>query len=291
MTPPTTLDIRGIEGYLPDGLLHCALRRQPMTRTDHPTVLGYQCRPGCRRKSLNGLQITGIVGREILRQAPRLLPPGTDPYQAATHASRVLAAVTVGPTAATPRFTWRTAPASPATGHVRRLATARRVVSGNPHQAVRLLRLVLAGVDPAAPAPDDTHAQAAAHRVVGQYQQALHRYGRLAEHLVVTDGPQGHRTLATRASIALMLHRLGHCQTAHALHADTSTHRAVHRDRRPATTAMRLHLARIRRDCTTKGHDYCYTGVPAGVGRPVGANTSPSRLRPAHSDTNASRHG
>ncbi|MDG4795516.1 hypothetical protein [Micromonospora sp. WMMD1082] len=36
----------------------------------------------------------------------------------------------------------------------------------------------------------------------------------------------------------------------------------MHRDRRPAT-AMKLHSARIRADCATKGHDHPDIGEPA----------------------------
>ncbi len=100
------------------------------------------------------------------------------------------------------------------------------------------------------------HLLAAAHRRAGHLQRSYHLYRQLADHLTTTDGPHAHRTLATHATTALVLHDLGHCQAARTLLADTiATHRREHPGH-PATARMTQHLARIWRDCAGKGHHH-----------------------------------
>lgn len=106
------------------------------------------------------------------------------------------------------------------------------------------------------------HLLATAHRSANHHQQALRFLRQLADHLATTDGPTAHRTLATQATIALVQHHLGHCQPARTLLADTiTTHSQVHPGH-PATTRMKQHLTRIRRDCDSKGHDHLESSRP-----------------------------
>lgn len=95
---------------------------------------------------------------------------------------------------------------------------------------------------------------ATAQRQAGHHQRAYHLYRQLADHLSHAEGSLAHRTLATHATIALVLHALGHCQAARNLLARTiTTHRREHPDH-PATARMTQHLSRIWGDCDTKGH-------------------------------------
>ncbi len=97
---------------------------------------------------------------------------------------------------------------------------------------------------------------AVAHRRAGHHQRAHHLYRQLADHLATTDGPHAHRTLATHATTALVLHALGHCQAARTLLADTiTTHRREHPGH-PDTAHMTQHLTRIWHDCAAKGHHH-----------------------------------
>ena len=106
------------------------------------------------------------------------------------------------------------------------------------------------------------HLLATAHRSAGQNQRALHLYQQLAEHLATTDGPRAHRTLAINATIALVLHQLGHCERAGTLLADTiATHHREH-PHHPATTRMTQHLTRIWRDCDANRHQHQEPRVP-----------------------------
>ncbi|WP_089007754.1 tetratricopeptide repeat protein [Micromonospora viridifaciens] len=103
------------------------------------------------------------------------------------------------------------------------------------------------------------HLQAVAHRRAGHHQRAYHLYRQLADHLASVDGPHAHRTLATQATTALVLHALGHCHAARTLLADTiTTHRREHPGH-PATAHMTQHLSHIWRDCATKGHQHQHT--------------------------------
>ncbi|MCW3841659.1 CDC27 family protein [Micromonospora yasonensis] len=100
------------------------------------------------------------------------------------------------------------------------------------------------------------HLHATAHRRAGHHQRAYHLYRQLADHLSKIEGRQGPRTLAVHATIALVLHALGHCQAARTLLADTiTTHRREHPGH-PATARMTRHLSRIWRDCAAKGHQH-----------------------------------
>ncbi|MEU5725041.1 tetratricopeptide repeat protein [Micromonospora sp. NPDC047738] len=100
------------------------------------------------------------------------------------------------------------------------------------------------------------HLHAVAHRRAGHHQRAYRLYRELADQLTRLEGPHAHRTLATHASTALVLHALGHCQAARTLLADAiTTHRRDHPDH-PATARMVQHLSRIWRDCATKGHQH-----------------------------------
>lgn len=107
--------------------------------------------------------------------------------------------------------------------------------------------------------PRSIHAlclHAAAHLRAGHHQRAYHLYRQLAEHLATTAGPHAHRTLATYATTAVVLHSLGHCQAARTLLADTiTTHRREHPGH-PATARMTRHLSRIWRDCAAAGHQH-----------------------------------
>ncbi|MFJ8582792.1 hypothetical protein [Micromonospora sp. NPDC093277] len=103
---------------------------------------------------------------------------------------------------------------------------------------------------------DALHLLATAHQHAGHQQRAHHLYRELADHLTHAEGPHAHRTLATRATIAVVLHALGHCQPARTLLADTiATHRREHPGH-PATAHMTQHLTRIWHDCDTKGHHH-----------------------------------
>ncbi|MEV0810928.1 hypothetical protein [Micromonospora sp. NPDC050200] len=100
------------------------------------------------------------------------------------------------------------------------------------------------------------HLQAVAHRRAGHHQRAYRLYQELADQLTRLEGPHAHRTLATHAATALVLHALGHCQAARTLLADTiTTHRRDHPDH-PATARMAQHLTRISHDCAAKGHHH-----------------------------------
>ena len=106
------------------------------------------------------------------------------------------------------------------------------------------------------------HLLAAAHRSAGHHQRALHLYQQLAGDLATTDGPHAHRTLAIRATIALVLHHLGHCQAARTLLADTiTTHQREHPGHH-ATSRMTQHLTRMRGDCDTKRHQHTGSDRP-----------------------------
>ncbi|MEV4196715.1 tetratricopeptide repeat protein [Micromonospora globbae] len=100
------------------------------------------------------------------------------------------------------------------------------------------------------------HLLALAYRHAGQHQRAYHLYRQLADHHTRTNGPHAPRTLAVKATTALVLHALGHCQAARTLLADTITvHRREHPDH-PATSRMIEHLTRVWRDCDAKGHEH-----------------------------------
>ncbi|PSK66684.1 hypothetical protein B0E53_01325 [Micromonospora sp. MH33] len=100
------------------------------------------------------------------------------------------------------------------------------------------------------------HLHAAAQRRAGHHQRAYHLYRQLGEHLTHTSGPQSPRTLAIRATTALVLHDLGHCHAARALLTDTiATHRRQHPGH-PAATRMTQHLTRIRNKCAANGHQH-----------------------------------
>ncbi|MEV0003454.1 tetratricopeptide repeat protein [Micromonospora sp. NPDC050980] len=87
------------------------------------------------------------------------------------------------------------------------------------------------------------HTLAAAHRCAGNPQQAYHLYRHLAEQLATTTGPDAHPTLAAQASLAVVLHQLGHHARARDLLADTiAVHRVAHPGH-PATARMISHLA------------------------------------------------
>ncbi|MEU4642674.1 tetratricopeptide repeat protein [Micromonospora sp. NPDC023814] len=103
---------------------------------------------------------------------------------------------------------------------------------------------------------DALHLLALAHRRAGHPQRAHHLYRQLAEHLAATEGPHAHRTLATLANTALVLHDLGHCHAARALLADTITTHRRHHPGHPATARMTHHLTRIWRDCAAQGHHH-----------------------------------
>ncbi|WP_143194375.1 tetratricopeptide repeat protein [Micromonospora sp. CB01531] len=93
------------------------------------------------------------------------------------------------------------------------------------------------------------HLLAIAHRRAEHHQRAFRLYRELADQLTRLEGPHAHRTLATHATTALVLHDLGHCQAARTLLADTiTTHRRHHPDH-PATARMTQHLTRIWNDC------------------------------------------
>ncbi|MEU7171574.1 MULTISPECIES: tetratricopeptide repeat protein [Micromonospora] len=116
------------------------------------------------------------------------------------------------------------------------------------------------------------HLLATAHRSANHHQQALRFLRQLADNLTTTDGPTAHRTLATHATIALVLHYLGHCQPARALLADTITTHHQQHPGHPATTRMKQHLTRIRRDCDSQGHDHPESSRPL---MPVASPRSP----------------
>ncbi|MEV0005626.1 hypothetical protein AB0H28_25535 [Micromonospora sp. NPDC050980] len=98
------------------------------------------------------------------------------------------------------------------------------------------------------------HTLAAAHRLAGHHQRAYHLYRHLAEQLAATAGPHAHPTLATQASLAVVLHDLGHCTPARTLLADTITaHRRAHPGH-PATARMISHLERMWQDCAARNH-------------------------------------
>ncbi|MDG4795184.1 tetratricopeptide repeat protein [Micromonospora sp. WMMD1082] len=103
------------------------------------------------------------------------------------------------------------------------------------------------------------HLLATAHHRAGNHQRALHLYQQLADLLAETEGPYAHRTLATHATIALVLYHLGHCHAAQTLLADTiTTHQREHPGHR-STARMTEHLAGIRRDCAASGHRHLDT--------------------------------
>ncbi|MEU4595300.1 MULTISPECIES: tetratricopeptide repeat protein [Micromonospora] len=98
------------------------------------------------------------------------------------------------------------------------------------------------------------HTLATAHRLASHHQRAYHLYRHLAEQLATTAGPDAHPTLATQASLAVVLHDLGHCTRARDLLADTITaHRRAHPGH-PATARMISHLGRIWQDCAARQH-------------------------------------
>ncbi|MEU5943097.1 tetratricopeptide repeat protein [Micromonospora sp. NPDC047548] len=100
------------------------------------------------------------------------------------------------------------------------------------------------------------HTLATAHRLVGHHQRAYHHYRHLAEQLATTAGPEAHHTLAAQASLAVVLHQLGHCAHARTLLADTITaHRRAHPGH-PATDQMTGHLARMWQHCAEQRHQH-----------------------------------
>ncbi|GIJ80377.1 hypothetical protein SAMN05443287_10528 [Micromonospora phaseoli] len=100
------------------------------------------------------------------------------------------------------------------------------------------------------------HTLATAHRLVGHHQRAYHLYRHLAEQLATTAGPEAHRTLAAQASLAVVLHQLGHCARARTLLADTITaHRHAHPGH-PASDRMVGHLARMWQHCAEQRHHH-----------------------------------
>ncbi|WP_436679903.1 hypothetical protein [Micromonospora sp. URMC 105] len=77
------------------------------------------------------------------------------------------------------------------------------------------------------------HTLATGHRQAGHYQRAYHAYRHLTDQLITIAGPDAHPTLATQATLALVLHDLGHCGAARRLLADTIT---AHRRTQPTPT-------------------------------------------------------
>ncbi|WKU07279.1 hypothetical protein [Micromonospora sp. HUAS LYJ1] len=94
------------------------------------------------------------------------------------------------------------------------------------------------------------HTLATAHRQAGHHQRAYRLFRQLAEQLADTVGADAHRTLAVRATSALVLHDLGHHDAARTLLADViNRHRHAHPGH-PATTRMTDHLDRLRHQQT-----------------------------------------
>ncbi|MEV5769435.1 hypothetical protein AB0L34_33475 [Micromonospora sp. NPDC052213] len=143
-----------------------------------------------------------------------------------------------------------------------------RIRLGNPEAAIRWATFAHHSLThlhgPAAP-PSLAAAftRATAHRQAGHHQRAYRLYRQLAEQLSATVGPDAHQTLATQATIALVLRELGHCGPARAMLADAITaHRRAHPGH-PATGRMASQLQRLRQDCTDGKHEHSHQDAPA----------------------------
>ncbi|MFJ8582358.1 hypothetical protein [Micromonospora sp. NPDC093277] len=249
------------EAHLRPGLLRCRFCHQSMPYTDpHDSAPGYQCQPGCRPRPLDAAAIADVVGRAILRQAPRVLPATgapTPPRLAAVHADRVLARVTVGATAGDITLTWHATPTPMAGGldaeRVRRVNTARGLALTDPLRARQLLHASLAGVDPATAPADPVHAEAATLLAelqlrLGHPADAIGWASYAQQSSTHLHGPTHPRSLHALHLHAIARRRAGHHQGAYHLYRQLGEHLAttIGRHAQPtlaahATTALVLH--------------------------------------------------
>jgi len=231
------------EVYLPPGLLHCRFCHQPMPYTDLHE--GYQCPQSCRPRLLDAAAVADVVGRVILRHAPRILHATgapTPPYLAAAHAHRVLARITLGVIPTDIALTWRATPApAPTPAHAsdrliteraQRIATARTLALTEPLRARQLLHASLAGVDPATAPGHPAHAEAAA--LLAELQLRLgHPIDAICwatyahQSSARLHGPAHPRTLHALHLLAAAHRRAGHHQRAYALYRQLGEHLAA----------------------------------------------------------------
>ncbi|MFD6563029.1 hypothetical protein [Micromonospora profundi] len=104
---------------------------------------------------------------------------------------------------------------------------------------------------------------ATAQRRSGNLAAAAHCYSELTHHHSAAEGPRSLPTLATQATLALVLYQDGHCKRARQLLDRTAAdHRAAHPGHRDGPR-LRHELARMRASCVDQGHDH-----PAGTDDP-----------------------
>ncbi|MFJ8577931.1 hypothetical protein [Micromonospora sp. NPDC093277] len=209
--------------YLPPRLLHCKFCHQPMPYNHLHE--GHQCQQNCRPRPLGAAALADVVGRAILRHAPRILHATgapAPPHLAAMHAHHVLARITIGATPADITLTWRATPTPMAAGlnveRVRRVATARGLALTDPIRARQLLHASLASVDPTTAPAEPVHAEAAAL---------------LAELQLRLGHPTDAITWATYTHHSTThLHGPTHPRTLHALHLLANAHRHAGQNQR-----------------------------------------------------------
>ncbi|MFJ8582068.1 hypothetical protein [Micromonospora sp. NPDC093277] len=225
--------------HLPPALLHCRSCHQPMPYTHLHE--GYQCQQDCRPRPLAAAALADVIGRTILRHAPRILPTTgapASPHLAAIHAHRILARITIGTTPDDITLTWRPTPTpAPARDQLtieraQRVTTARSLAPTDPIRARQLLHASLTGVDPTTAPAHPVHAEAAT--LLAELQLRLGHptdaigWATYAHHSTThLHGPTHPRSLHALHLLANAHRRAGHHQRAYGLYRQLGEHLAA----------------------------------------------------------------